>query len=137
MKIFQWFSGTVIKIVYIFKKVLENAQQCSDFQNKKRSTKWTSQHWTFEHRLTFSAWTWVLGKPSSRKPLEHSGLFRLVSISSTTNSSDTSCPSSITFLTRLPSSDPDDTTARNMSPVAKKNSASCQTFFFLFFFFIS
>lgn len=39
---------------------------------------------------TFSAWTTVLGNPSRRKPLAHSGLLRLSSMSSTTRASLTS-----------------------------------------------
>ena len=66
--------------------------------------------------LTFSACTTVLGKPSSRNPFLHSGLSRLLSMSSTTSSSLTSWPASITVLIRLPSSDPDAITARSMSP---------------------
>lgn len=50
---------------------------------------------------TFSAWTTVLGKPSRRKPLAHSGLLRLSSISSTTSASLTSWIVNTKRLTKL------------------------------------
>ena len=65
---------------------------------------------------TISACMMVRGNPSSRNPLRHSGVSRCWSISSTTSASLTSFPSSISFLMRLPSSEPDRTTARSMSP---------------------
>lgn len=74
-------------------------------------------HTTIE--FTFSAWTTVRGKPSNRNPFLHSLLSKLVSIMSTTSSSDTSLPSSITFFSSLPSLEPDWISARSMSPVDK------------------
>lgn len=68
---------------------------------------------------TFSACTTVLGNPSRRNPFLHSGLSRLLSIMSTTRSSDTSFPSSITFFSCPPSFDPEAISALSMSPVDK------------------
>uniref|UniRef100_A0A182S1L6 Uncharacterized protein n=1 Tax=Anopheles funestus TaxID=62324 RepID=A0A182S1L6_ANOFN len=74
----------------------------------------------FSSRLSnFSACTTVRGKPSSKNPLRHSGLSRLESIMSTTNSSETSLPSSITFFSCAPSLDPAAISARSISPVDK------------------
>jgi len=65
---------------------------------------------------TISACATVRGNPSRRNPLRHSGVSKCSSISSTTSPSLTSFPSSISFLIRLPRSEPDRTTARSMSP---------------------
>lgn len=69
--------------------------------------------------ITFSAWPTVRGNPSNRNPFLHSGRSRLLSIMSTTRSSDTSFPASITFFSSAPILDPDAISARSMSPVDK------------------
>lgn len=68
---------------------------------------------------TFSACGTLLGNPSSRKPLLHSGLSKFLLIILTTRSSLTNAPSSMIFFNLAPSSEPEATSALSISPVDK------------------
>lgn len=74
--------------------------------------------WVGAHH-TFSACVTVRGNPSSKNPFRHSGLSKLLSIMSTTKSSDTNLPASMMRLSSAPIFEPAAISARNISPVDK------------------
>lgn len=93
-------------------------------QIKKKSSK---HKFIGKCRPTFSACVTVRGKPSKRNPFLHSGLSKLLSIISTTKSSDTNLPASMIRFSSAPIFEPAAISARNISPVDKWHT---QYFFF-------